>query len=452
MITAALSQLLQAIPQARLIGEDVSFTGAGIDTRTLRPGNLFIAIRGERYDGHDFVEQAVEQGAVALVVEEPSECNCPQLVVPGTRSALGAIAAWWRFQVNPTVVAVTGSNGKTTTKEMLAQIFSVAGKTMATQGNFNNDIGVPLTLMRLEATDRFAVIEIGANHHGEIDQIVPWVKPDVALITMIGPCHLEGFGTLEGVAKAKSEIFSTLGECDVAVIPSDDAFAAVLAANSDRAKQWFFGESDHSDLRICFEGEVVIFSAKGEEAELHLQLQGRHNIQNAAAAAAAALAAGVSLDHVMQGLAAVQPVKGRLQLRPEILDYRIIDDSYNANPASFRAAIDTLASADEKTCLVMGDMGELGGDEEAFHEEVGRYARATGIDFLFALGDWSFAAVQEFGAGGTHAKSINNLVEEFMRVVPQGSCVVVKGSRFMRMERFIESLEQHQSRSKESPQ
>lgn len=451
MITAALSQLLQAIPQARLVGEDVSFTGAGIDTRTLRPGNLFIAIRGERFDGHDFVGQAVEQGAVALVVEEPSECNCPQLIVPDTRSALGAIAAWWRFQVKPTVVAVTGSNGKTTTKEMLAKIFSVAGKTMATQGNFNNDIGVPLTLMRLESTDRFAVIEIGANHHGEIAEIVPWVRPDVALITMIGPCHLEGFGSLEGVAKAKSEIFSTLGEQDAAIIPSDDAFAAVLAANSGRAKRVFFGEGDQSDLRIDCDGESVVFLANGEKAELSLQLQGRHNIQNAAAAAAAALAAGVSLDQVMQGLAAVRSVKGRLQLRPEILDYLIIDDTYNANPASFRAAIDTLASAEEKTCLVMGDMGELGGDEEVVHEEVGQYARVSGIDFLFALGEWSFAAVRGFGSGGSHAESINNLVEEFMRVVPPGTRVVVKGSRFMRMERFIESLEQHQPCHEERP-
>ena len=452
MITAALSQLLQAIPQARLIGEDVSFTGAGIDTRTLRVGNLFIAIRGDRFDGHDFVDQAVEQGAVALVLEEPSDCDCPQLIVADTRSALGAIAAWWRSQVDPTVVAVTGSNGKTTTKEMLAQIFSVAGKTLATHGNFNNDIGVPLTLMRLESTDRFAVIEIGANHHGEIAEIVPWVRPDVALITMIGPCHLEGFGSLEGVAKAKSEIFSTLGEQDVAIIPSDDAFAAVLAANSGRARRVFFGEGDQSDLRIDCDGEAVVFLANGEKAELSLQLQGQHNIQNAAAAAAAALAAGVSLDQVMQGLAAVRSVKGRLQLRPEILDYLIIDDTYNANPASFRAAIDTLASAEEKTCLVMGDMGELGGDEEAVHEEVGQYARVSGIDFLFALGEWSFAAVRGFGSGGSQAESINNLVEEFMRVVPPGTRVVVKGSRFMRMERFIESLEQHQPCHEERPQ
>ena len=440
MINAALSQLLKAVPESRLLGDDTSFVGAGIDTRTLQQGSLYIAIKGERFDGHDFVAEACEQGAAAVVVEKTCDLVCPQLVVPDTREALARIAAWWRSQVSPVVVAVTGSNGKTTTKEMLAKIFALKGNTLATKGNFNNDIGVPLTLFGLDSKDQYAVIEIGANHPGEIEQIVPWVRPDVAIITMIGPCHLEGFGTLEGVAKAKSEIFSSFHGAGTAVIPADDQFADLLSAAVPTAAIKTFGESRQAHVQIKRDGTRASIATEQSEGALNLQLQGQHNLQNAAAAAAAALAVGVDLSLVLQGLSEVEPVNGRLRLRPDITDYSVTDDSYNANPASFKAAIDTLCADAGKTCLVMGDMGELGGDEEATHEAIGQYARESGVDYLLTLGEWSASAAAVFGNGAAHAESIDNLVEKFMRVVPKGTRVIVKGSRFMRMERFIDAL------------
>jgi len=342
------------------------------------------------------------------------------------------------------LVAITGSNGKTTTKEMIAAILSRAGKALATRGNLNNDIGVPLTLMRLDASYRHGVIEMGANHPGEIAYLVNITRPQVAVITNAGSAHLEGFGSIEGVARAKGEIYGALEADGVAVINADDAYADLWRALAAKCRVFSFGIDKPADVSAKWQGDVhgshLHLHTPVGDAELNLALPGRHNVMNALAATAAALAMGVSLDGVVKGLEGLAPVGGRLQIREGINGATIIDDSYNANPVSLRAGIDVLAACQGRRYLALGDMGELGADAEQLHAEAGTYARQAGIDGVYATGPLSKGAVEAFGTGGHHFAEQQQLIAALKTELDSGVTVLVKGSRSSRMERVVAGL------------
>jgi UDP-N-acetylmuramoyl-tripeptide--D-alanyl-D-alanine ligase len=432
----------------RLCGADPALNGVTTDTRAVLPGQLFIALRGERFDAHDFLDQAVAAGAGALLVADESKlpAGIPAVVVADTRLALGALAAAWRAQFALPVIAVTGSNGKTTTKEMIAAILKAAfgDAVLATRGNFNNDIGLPLTLLGLNASHRAAVIEMGMNHPGEIAYLAPLGAPTVALVTNAQRAHLEGMGDLDEVAREKGSIFSGLGAGGVAVINADDAYAdlwhGMAAVHSVRS----FAIDHAADVR----GQVrqhgletqLTLSAPEGEGELRLRVAGRHNARNAVAAAAACLAAGIPLADVVAGLESFAGVKGRLQRRVGRQGAEILDDTYNANPDSVRAGIDVLAATIGRKILILGDMGEIGEASGQYHDEIGGYAKSQGIDRLFALGDASQQAVRNFGDGARHFCNIEKLLSAVDKELGPDTTVLVKGSRFMKMERVADAL------------
>ena len=437
---------------------DVSFRGIGTDTRTLASGNLFVALSGKHFDGHDFLGQAAGKGAVAAVVERArldrvAEPPLPVMAVEDTRRALGELALAWREGFDIPLLAVTGSNGKTTVKEMLAGILGRAGQVLATRGNLNNDIGVPLTLFRLDAGHDYAVIEMGANHPGEIARLTRIARPTVALITQAGPAHLEGFGSIDGVARAKGEIFQGLHDDGVAVINADDPHAGLWRELAAGRRQLSFGFDATADVHAsepetglqdtpAGERLVTVFDLHlpHDELRVHLPLAGRHNVTNAACAAAAALAAGATAEQVRQGLEAMQPVPGRLQLQPGPRGARLVDDTYNANPASLRAGIEAVTTLPGETWLVLGDMGELGDDSEALHAMAGRQARALGVRRLFTLGEKSRHAAAAFGRGAAHCETADDLVAGLAPQLRGGVNVLIKGSRGMHMEDVIQAL------------
>lgn len=426
-------------------GADVEFFGVSTDTRTLAPGTLYVALRGTRFDGHDYVAAAAATGAVALLVEHAVDCPLPQLIVRDTRLALGRLAAAWRLHCNTPLAAITGSNGKTTVKEMSRAIFAQVGAVLATEGNLNNDIGVPLTLLRLTPQHRHAVIEMGANHSGEIAYLSDLAQPDAAVITNAGPAHLEGFGTVEGVARAKGEIYRGLRENGVAVINADDPFADLWRGMAGTQRQLCFGTVPEAIVSAHWQavggGSRLWLQTPLGETELLLPMPGRHNVMNALAATALALALEVSLDAVHRGLEGMQGVAGRLARRVAFNGAQLIDDSYNANPASMRAAIDVLAACPVPRVLVVGDMGELGAAAMQLHREIGAYARAAGIDALYATGTLSLATAEGFGAGAQHFADCAALVAALRQVLTVESTVLVKGSRSARMERVVEALQ-----------
>ncbi len=350
--------------KARRVGDDVMFRGVSTDTRSLSQGNLFVALRGPHFDGHNYLDQARRGGAAAAAVSQRSTAELPQLQVEDTRLALGGLAAYWRRQFAMPLIAVTGSNGKTTVKEMLAAILHRCGHTLVTRGNLNNDIGVPHTLFRLGEEHAYAVVELGANHPGEIAYLTGLVKPTVALINNAGPAHLEGFGSLEGVARAKGELFDCAGPATTCVINSDDGAAAMWKTLAAPRPVITFGLEPGADVSAEWQGdinssEICLHTPEGN-ATTHIGLPGRHNVMNALAATAAALAAGVELDAVARGLQDAQTVHGRWESRPGIKGARIIDDTYNANPASLEAGLALLSAAGGEAWLVLGNMGELG--------------------------------------------------------------------------------------------
>lgn len=432
----------------RLGGADQALNGVTTDTRAVVPGQLFIALRGERFDAHDFLDQAVAAGASALLVADESKlpAGVPAVVVADTRLALGALAAAWRAQFVLPVIAVTGSNGKTTTKEMIAAILKVAfgDAVLATRGNFNNDIGLPLTLLGLNAGHRAAVIEMGMNHPGEIAYLAPLGAPTVALVTNAQRAHLEGMGDLDKVAREKGSIFTGLGVGGVAVINADDTYAdlwrGMAAAHTVRS----FAIDQAADVR----GEVrqhgletqLTLSAPEGEGETRLLVAGRHNARNAVAAAAACLAAGIPLAAVVAGLESFAGIKGRLQRRAGRQGAEILDDTYNANPDSVRAGIDVLAATIGRKIFVLGDMGEIGEASGQYHDEIGGYAKSQGIDRLFALGEASQQAVRNFGDGARHFCNIEKLISAVDKELGPETTVLVKGSRFMKMERVADAL------------
>lgn len=438
-----------ATTAGRLAGADAAFDGISIDSRTLKRGELFFALRGEHFDGHAFVASAAGQGAAGAVVERALEAPLPQVVVGDSVAALAALARDWRRRSGATVIGVGGSNGKTTTKELLASILSGAGSTLATRGNLNNHLGVPLTLSRLEPGHRFAVIEMGANHPGEIAALAAIAQPAIGLVTNAGDEHLEGFGDLEGVARAEGEMFAALGDQGVAVINADDPFHGLWQQLSRGARQVRFAIESPADVRATdIKGRiesgafitVFALSVAGEQARVRLRLAGRHNVMNALGAAAAAHAAAVGLPAIVAGLERVNPVSGRLQLKAGPRGSWLIDDSYNANPSSVRAGIDVLCSLPGEHWLVLGEMGELGSHTEASHTGIGDYARRAGITRLFAIGAAARHSVSAFGARGSFFEDAGRLADAVAAGLEEGVTVLVKGSRVNRLERVVARL------------
>ncbi len=434
---------------ATAVGVDTEFDRVETDTRKLTPGCLFVALKGARFDGHAFVGQALEQGAAAVMVakDHAPPPDRSALVIEDTRLALGRLAAWHRTRMPALIAAVTGSNGKTTVKEMTAAILRAhAGEAavLATVGNLNNDIGVPLTLLGLSPTHRYAVIEMGMNHAGEIAYLTRLARPDAALVNNAQRAHLEGLGSVEAVARAKAEIYEGLGEQGVALVNSDDPHAPLWLGLNQGRRVLRFGLGGDADIRaehrIEAEATLLTLHTPIGRIETRLAVPGLHNVRNAAAAAALAIALDVPAAPIAAGLAAYRGVKGRLQLHPCILGARLIDDSYNANPDSVGAAIDVLAAMPGRRLLVLGDMGELGPGVQELHREIGAKARAAGIDRLLALGEQSIHAVQGFGPGAMHFERIEELLAEIENALAPGVTVLVKGSRFMQMERIVQSF------------
>ena len=427
-------------------GADVVFTTVSTDSRQLSVGALFVALTGPNFDGHDFIAAARERGAVAALVSRPVADPLPQLRVADTRLALGQLAAAWRSRFTGILVALTGSNGKTTLKEMIAAILRVRGPTLATEGNLNNDIGVPLTLLRLNGEHAHAVIEMGANHPGEIAYLTELEQPDVAIINNAGPCHLEGFGDVAGVARAKGEIFQGLGPDGVAVINRDDEYADYWVGLNPGRRIMDFG----LDRPAMVRGEILDaasnrfrLSTTMEEITVRLPLTGRHNVRNALAAAAAALAVGATLEDIRRGLESLREVGGRLQHLLGRHGGAVIHDAYNANPASLAAALAAVGAGPGRKWLVLGDMRELGPAADAWHARSGSEARVAGFERLYALGEHSRAAVAAFGTGAAHFEDVDALVADLNRDLHQDgepAVVLVKGSRGMRMERVVTAL------------
>ncbi len=444
MMTMQLSEAAEVLA-GRCVSADVLFHGVCTDTRQLQQGSLYVALQGPNHDGHDYLDAARERGAAAAAVSRITHTSLPLLEVDDTRLALGRLAAYWRTQFTLPVVAVTGSNGKTTVRSMTHAILSRAGRSLATQGNLNNDIGLPLTLFRLTPEDRYAVLEMGANHPGEIDYLTAIAQPDIAVVTNAGPAHLEGFGDVAGVARSKGEVFARLGPQGVAIINADDHYAPLWRELAAHCSIVDFGLQADAAVHARWQGDVSgsrvsLFTPWGD-TEFHLPLPGRHNVMNALAASAAALAAGAGLDAVSQGLASLSPVTGRFTIHRLPQDITVIDDTYNANPGSLQAAIDVLATAGGETWLVLGDMGELGHGALDLHREAGFRARAAGVDRLFSLGELSRAAAESFGGNAAAFDTLEELVTALRGAVHGGGLhVLVKGSRRMYMERIVEAL------------
>lgn len=444
-------------------GSAVAFESVGTDTRTLAPGALFVALKGDRFDGHDFLPQAVERGAAAVMVQEAGpgiEDRRPTdrlslLVVDDTRKALGRLAAHWRAKFATPLVALTGSSGKTTVKEMLAAVLREAvrvqspvpdpeSRVLATRGNLNNDIGVPLMLLELRPAHRYAVIEMGMNHAGEIRYLTRLAAPDVALVINAGPAHIEFFGSEEAIARAKGEIFEGLGAGGTAVINADDRHAHLWRTLAAGRRQIDFGIDVPATVTAQYtlrylESEIVLTMPHGK-AHTTLAAPGLHNVRNALAAAAAATALNIEPPAIAGGLSRFAGIKGRLQSKPALAGARLIDDTYNANPASVRAAIEVLARAPGTKLFVLGDMGELGAAGPQYHAEVGSAARASGIHRLFTLGELSAHATQAFGAGARHFPRIEELLAEIENLLGPDVTMLVKGSRFMQMERVVKAF------------
>jgi UDP-N-acetylmuramoyl-tripeptide--D-alanyl-D-alanine ligase len=431
-----------------LVGDDRPFTEVATDSRTLPAGALFVALKGPRFDGHAFLGDVAARGAAGAVVAAPAAISLPQIVVADPLSALQAAARAWREQFRMPLVGVAGSNGKTTTKELLAAILAEGGPCLATCGNLNNHIGVPLTLLGLEARHHAAVIEMGANRAGEVAALVAIARPTVGLVTNAGAEHLEGFGDLDGVAAAEGEMYSGLAPGAIAVINGEDAYADSWRRMSRAARVVTFGVSGGHDFRArdvatgaagAFAQRFVLETPAGR-APIELALAGRHNIMNALAAAAAAAAAGATLTQMATGLAHARAVRGRLQLKSALGGARLIDDSYNANPSSLAAGLDVLARLPGDHWLVLGEMGELGHEAEAAHVAAGRSARAAGVSRLFAVGALTRLSVESFGAGAEWFADTGALAARVKPLLDAQISMLVKGSRSNRLERVVEAL------------
>jgi UDP-N-acetylmuramoyl-tripeptide--D-alanyl-D-alanine ligase len=446
----SLQQALGCLRAARLVGDGhVVPLRVHTDTRSLQPGDLFVALKGEHFDAHEFLPQARAQGAVAAIAQHGLlESGLPGLEVADTRLALGQLAAGWRSQFSMPLIAVTGSNGKTTVTQMIAAILRAwkPEAAFATEGNLNNDIGVPLTLLRLRASHQVGVIELGMNHPGEIAYLANLARPSVALVNNAQREHLEFMATVEAVAQENGSVLASLDAAGIAVFPADDAYTAVWRSLAGVRQVLTFALAGPADVTAsaCWEGDGWQVKAQTPSGRLEflLHIAGRHNVKNALAATACALAAGVPLAFIAAGLSAFVPVRGRSRALPVPLQGRIltlIDDTYNANPDSMQAAIQVLAELPGPRLLVMGDMGEVGSQGPQFHDEAGRNARALGIEKLFTLGEQSQGASAAFGEG-RHFSDMGELTAAVLAELPHVASILVKGSRFMKMERIVQAV------------
>ncbi|MFD1804138.1 UDP-N-acetylmuramoyl-tripeptide--D-alanyl-D-alanine ligase [Mixta tenebrionis] len=452
MISLSLATLAQ-VTNGTLIGEALTIGEVTTDTRKVTSGSLFIALQGERFDAHDFADEAIAGGAAALLVSKRLQVDVPQVVVSDTRIALGLLAAWVRQQVSAHVVALTGSSGKTSVKEMTAAILRQCGETLYTAGNLNNDIGVPLTLLRLTSAHRYAVIELGANHQGEIAWTTSLTRPESALVNNLAAAHLEGFGSLAGVAKAKGEIFLGLPENGTAIINVDSNDWANWQRQLDQQRVWRFSAT--AGAAADFYATDVVVKPQGTDFTLHtpqgalavtLPLPGRHNIANALAASALALSAGAPLEAIAQGLASLQAVPGRLfpiTLAPQKL---LLDDSYNANVGSMTAAVQVLAEMPGYRVMVTGDMAELGAEAAACHREVGEAAARAGLDKVLSVGTLS-QHISDASGVGEHCADKAALIARLSALLAehQAITVLVKGSRSAAMEQVVRALQEKET-------
>ena len=445
-----LQQARLSLPGASVIGDGaLKFERVHTDTRSLQAGDLFVALKGERYDAHDFLAQAQQQGAVAALAQHGLSADLPGLLVADSRLALGQLAAAWRARFSLPLIAVTGSNGKTTVTQMIASILRAwkQDAAFATQGNFNNDIGVPLTLLRLRASHQVGVVELGMNHPGEIAYLAAMTRPTVALVNNAQREHLEFRATVEAVARENGAVIEALPASGVAVFPADEVYTPLWQAAAGVRRVLTFAAGAPADVTASFQWSDMAWQVQAHSPagnfSFSLQLAGRHNVKNALAATACALAAGVPVRAIASGLSDFSPVKGRsraLQLQTPGRKITLIDDSYNANPDSVRAAIDVLAELPGPRLLVLGDMGEVGDQGPAFHTEMGVYARERGIEQLFTLGPQSVYAAQAFGQSRTFGEDMTALQAAALAALPVLGSVLVKGSRFMKMERVVEAL------------
>ena len=452
MMNVAFALSALAKHDVRASGTPADFSAVSTDSRNIKPGELFLALRGERFDGHAFVREVLAAGAAAAVVDKAwaaknDTAGLNLLVVDDTRRAFGSLAAAWRRQFRIPVIGVVGSNGKTTVKEMIASILAAevgVEHRLATTGNLNNDIGVPTMLLRLNAAHHAAVIEMGMNHPGETAELAAMTEATVAIINNAQREHQEFMKTVEAVAEEHAAVITVLPADGVAVLNADDNYFDFWRQTAGGRKVLSFGLNANADVHAVVGehgavGEFELITPSGRAA-LRLATVGEHNVRNAMGAAAAALAAGCSLAGVIAGLEAFRPVKGRLQRHAGKEGCVVIDDSYNANPDSVRAAIDVLGSMEGARVLVLGDMGEVGDQGEQYHEEIGSHARSRGIDAVLTLGEMTRAAVRAFGAGAMHFGSVDELMPALLPMLSRKTTVLVKGSRFMRMERVVEAL------------
>jgi UDP-N-acetylmuramoyl-tripeptide--D-alanyl-D-alanine ligase len=437
--------ILAEVLKAPLTGRDAVFTGVGHDTRTLQQGDLYVAIKGERFDGHNFLAEAIAAGAAGALLARKMDTPLPHVHVPNTRLGLGNLGAFWRGQFKIPVIAVTGSNGKTTVKEMIGAILEQTGSGCVTRGNFNNDIGVPLTLARMRASDCYAVIEMGMNHLGEIEYLSRLVCPTIALITNAGEAHLAGVGALENVARAKGEIFVGLAADGTAILNADDPYFPLWKTLTGLKKCLTFGLNQKADVSAEYQltdtGSALLFKTTTHgDINMRVPLLGRHNVVNALAAGAAAITAGATLENVRTGLEKLRATSGRLEVKRGINGARIIDDTYNANPASLAAGLQVLREFPGERVLVLGDMAELGAASADIHFRVGELAQRLGIQRLYAFGELSRIAVGAFGKGARHFENHIELIETMLDSLHADMTVLIKGSRVMRMERIVSGI------------
>lgn len=443
-----LSEIAKAV-NGQMLGADTEVFSIGSDSRNIIKNQLFVAIKGEKFDGNTYASEAIKQGAAAALVSNSQTDARPAVLVKESRLALGLLAKHWRNKFTLPLVAVTGSNGKTTVKEMIAAILSVSNKNvLATQGNLNNDIGMPMTLLKIRKEHAYAVIEMGMSHLQEIDYLTRIAQPSVAVINNAGTAHIGELGSRENIAKAKSEIFAGLHNDGVAVINVDDEFADYWKSLNQGRKVITFGLSKAADISATYQtsGNLTHVSLKAPsgKVEFNLAVLGVHNIQNALAASAVAVALGIENTDIAKGLTGFGAVKGRLNWLAGFNGAVLIDDTYNANPDSMKAAIDVLANQNSNpqtsTIFVMGDMGELGENAPQMHTDIGAYAKQKKINQLFTFGELSQLAAKEYGASAQHFSSIEVLVEAIKNKMKQSVTVLVKGSRFMQMERVVHQL------------
>ena len=427
-----------------LQGKDLMVRGVATDTRQPMPGTLFIALKGENFDGHDFVEKAKEAGAIALLVAKPVASDLPQVVVADTLLALGDLASHARAQNRARVVGITGSNGKTTVKTLVASILSLHGKTHVNAGNFNNEIGLPLSLLAMPEDTQYAVFEMGAGKPGDIDYLAAIARPEIGLVNNIGPAHLERMGSLEGIAETKGALYAALPAYGAAVINADETFATLFTSMNRAERVIRFGLDNPADVgakihKLGTESHFELYTSAGN-VDVVLPLPGRHNVANALAAASIALALDVPLATIKQGLETAQTVKGRLVRHAMPGGWTLIDDSYNANPASTAAAIATLVQEPAEAWLVLGDMRELGSQARELHAQIGALAKKSGIAWLYTVGDLARAATAAFGEGAQHFADQESLTRALAAQVRSGVNVLVKGSRGSAMDRIVKGV------------